>query len=122
MALTIRFDWHLTDWLSHFEWEQVDLRRETGWSVRKASDVMTGKTRYNRDVINDVAQAMNLKPYELLMTPEDAFGFRRHKNEIDREVMRLVADNRIAYKTESLDEFLPANQGNIGHGTAAQKK
>ena len=41
------------------------------------SELSTGKQRYNRDVLNDVAAAMHLRPYELLMHPDEAMAIRR---------------------------------------------
>jgi hypothetical protein len=36
-----------------------------------------GKQRYNRDILNDVAKALNIYPFELLMHPSDAMAQRR---------------------------------------------
>lgn len=68
--------------------------RLAGWSKRKASDIMNGG-RYNRDIINDVADALDVEPYELLLHPRDAMEIRHIQKSL-----RLVADRRRDYTAE----------------------
>jgi transcriptional regulator with XRE-family HTH domain len=56
---------------------QAELVRRTDYPKAKVSDLVTGKQRYNRDILNDVANALNIHPYELLMHPSDAMAQRR---------------------------------------------
>lgn len=56
---------------------QSDIMKATGYSRATMSDLSTGKQRYNRDVINEVAAAMHIRPHELLMHPDDAMALRR---------------------------------------------
>ena len=77
MAQRIEHDWYLTDWMETLGVNQADLRRETGWSKAKMSELVNGVSRYNRDVINTLCKAMNLHPYELLMRPDEAFMIRK---------------------------------------------
>lgn len=65
-------DWFLSDWLSSKDMSQADLCRETGFPKAKVSELVNGKSRYNRDVINAIADAIHVSPYELLMHPSDA--------------------------------------------------
>lgn len=73
----IVLDWHLKEWLAATNTTQADLVRLTDYPKAKVSDLVNGKQRYNRDILNDVAHALNIKPHELLMHPEDAMGLRR---------------------------------------------
>jgi hypothetical protein len=77
MARSADHDWYLTDWMATLAMTQADLRRETGWPKAKMSELVNGVSRYNRDVVNLLAQVMHLRPYELLMHPDDAFAIRK---------------------------------------------
>lgn len=70
-------DWYLKEWLAATETTQADLCRLTDYPKAKVSDLVTGKQRYNRDILNDIADALNVKPHELLMHPSDAMAQRR---------------------------------------------
>lgn len=70
-------DWYLGEWLKSLRKSQADLVRATDYPKAKVSDLVTGKQRYNRDVLNDVARALNLQPYELLMHPADANALKQ---------------------------------------------
>jgi transcriptional regulator with XRE-family HTH domain len=73
----IVLDWYLKEWLKATNTTQAELVRRTDYPKAKVSDLVTGKQRYNRDILNDIAEALNVYPYELLMHPEDAFAQRR---------------------------------------------
>ena len=70
-------DWYLSDWLKTLKVSQAQLCRLTDYPKAKVSDLATGKQRYNRDVLNDISRALNIKPHELLMHPDDAMALRR---------------------------------------------
>jgi transcriptional regulator with XRE-family HTH domain len=72
-------DWYLNEWLKTLEKSQADLCRLTDYPKAKVSDLANGKQRYNRDILNDIAAALNIAPHELLMHPADAFAMRRMK-------------------------------------------
>jgi transcriptional regulator with XRE-family HTH domain len=72
-------DWHLKDWLKSLRVSQAELCRRTDYPKAKVSDLVTGKQRYNRDILNDIAAALHLQPYELLMHPGDAMAQRRFR-------------------------------------------
>lgn len=69
--------WYIKEWLASTHTSQAELGRRTDYPKAKVSDLVTGKQRYNEDIINDVAKALNVYPYELLMHPEDAMRNRR---------------------------------------------
>jgi transcriptional regulator with XRE-family HTH domain len=77
MARNVEFDWHLADWMGALKVSQADLSRETGFSKAKMSELVNGVSRYNRDVVNTLANALRILPHELLMHPDDAFALRR---------------------------------------------
>jgi transcriptional regulator with XRE-family HTH domain len=73
----IVLDWYLSDWLKSLQVTQAELGRRTDYPKAKISDLVTGKQRYNRDILNDVAAALNLRPSELLVHPSEAMAQRR---------------------------------------------
>lgn len=73
----IVLDWYLSDWLKSLAVSQADLVRLTDYPKAKVSDLVTGKQRYNRDILNEIAKALNLYPYELLMPPDEAMARRQ---------------------------------------------
>lgn len=75
----IVLDWYLREWLQSLVVTQAELCRRTDYPKAKISDLVNGKQRYNRDVLNDVAKALNLQPFELLMHPADAMAQRRFR-------------------------------------------
>jgi transcriptional regulator with XRE-family HTH domain len=101
----IVLDWYLSDWLKSLRVSQAELGRLTDYPKAKVSDLVTGKQRYNRDIINDIAKALNIYPNELLMHPSDAMAQRR---------MRKLAEQMIqiphAGSTTDLDEELGARK------------
>jgi transcriptional regulator with XRE-family HTH domain len=70
-------DWYLREWLAATGTSQADLVRLTDYPKAKMSDLVTGKQRYNRDILNDISKALNINPHELLMHPEDAMALRQ---------------------------------------------
>lgn len=105
MALIPRFDWYLKEWMTSLDLSQADLQRLAGWGKRKASELVNGSTRYNRDVINEVCAALNLRPFELLMHPDDAMAIRRFRD----SALKLAADNNLELHTEPEPESVPAH-------------
>lgn len=79
----IVLDWYLADWLKTLQVSQAKLGRLTDYPKAKVSDLVTGKQRYNRDILNDIAAALNINPYELLMHPEDAMAQRRMRRMVE---------------------------------------
>lgn len=77
MARNVESDWYLAEWMDTLDVSQADLCRETGFPKAKMSELVNGKSRYNRDVVNPLAQALHIAPHELLMHPQEAFALRR---------------------------------------------
>jgi plasmid maintenance system antidote protein VapI len=80
----IVLDWYLKEWLAATQTSQADLVRLTDYPKAKVSDLVTGKQRYNRDIMNEIAKALNIYPYELLMSPENAMTLRQMKIAVEQ--------------------------------------
>jgi hypothetical protein len=72
-----RPDWHLQDWMRHFGKRQASLTNELGWSKNRANIVWHSQQPYRRDVVNELAAWLGIRPYELLMPPAEAMALRR---------------------------------------------
>lgn len=91
MANAPRYDWYLKAWMATLNVRQSDIMKATGYSKATMSDLVTGKQRYNRDILNEVADALNIRPNELLTHPEEAMAMRR----VRESAARIVADTTI---------------------------
>ncbi len=99
------FDWYIHDWMALKDWNQADLQRAANWSKRKASDLLSGKQRYNRDTLNEAAWVLDARPFELLLHPSVAMEYRQL-----HEAVRLVAERKVDFNSE------PAEFGRAGNG------
>jgi hypothetical protein len=88
MSRTPDYDWYLQDWMNLYGKVQFSLVTELGWQRATANKVWHGQQPYKRDMVNEVAAWLQVKPYELLMHPEDAMAIRR-----TREAAALVVAN-----------------------------
>lgn len=88
MVKAPRHDWYLVDWMAALKVRQSDIMRETGYSKATMSDLVTGKQRYNRDILNEIADALHIRPNELLQHPQEAMAIRR----LRESAARIVAD------------------------------
>jgi transcriptional regulator with XRE-family HTH domain len=79
-----RHDWYLKQWLRTLHKKQADLERDLGLNKAKVSLTANGKQPYDRDLINVVADYLNLRPFELLMHPDDAMSLRRLREDAIR--------------------------------------
>lgn len=99
-----RHDWYLRQWLRHFGKLQEDVARDLGMNKAKVSLQARGIQPYTRDEVNEIAEYLNLRPYELLMHPDDAMALRRLRAEMIR----------LAYENEKLDEAGEAKKVSLG--------
>jgi len=79
-----RHDWFLKDWLRASGKKQAHLVKDLEWNKAKASLMARGLQPYTRDEVNEIAQYLNIRPYELLMHPDDAHAMRRLRAEMIR--------------------------------------
>lgn len=73
----LRHRWYFSDWATYRGKRQADAERELGWPRAKTSDLWNGKQRYTQETIDQVAQWLELEPYELLMPPDEAMSIRQ---------------------------------------------
>ena len=72
-------DWYLKEWLACLGKKQSDIVRDLDWNKARVSLMIRGAQQYTRDAVNELADYLNLRPYELLMHPDDANAMRRFK-------------------------------------------
>jgi transcriptional regulator with XRE-family HTH domain len=85
--------WHVVAWLEYRGVRQADLQREMGWPKAKASDIVSGKQRYNQDILNELASVLDASPSELLLRPAEAMAIRRLRS-MASEISGLAKDLR----------------------------
>jgi transcriptional regulator with XRE-family HTH domain len=91
-------DWYLRQWLATIGLTQQALADATDWQKSKVSRLVSGFTPYDRDIINTIADALHIQPFELLMNPAEAMALRRMRE----SAVRIAADQRIDYTPEPL--------------------
>lgn len=68
MRLRTGHRWYLREWLAHRGMRQEDLARAVGVDGGDVSKWVTGRRRYNEDVLEGFARALGITPAELLGT------------------------------------------------------
>lgn len=84
-------NWYLQEWFAHFEKRQAALVNELGWDKSRANHIWHGRQPYRRETVNEVAMFLGIKPYELLMPPDEAIALRSL-----RDAARAIAANQPA--------------------------
>lgn len=92
-----RHDWFLKQWLKALKKRQADLERDLELNKAKVSLTANGKQPYDRDLVNLVADYLNLRPYELLMHPDDAMAIRQLQASAE-QIVTIVHDAEDAAK------------------------
>jgi hypothetical protein len=72
-----RYDWYLNEWLAYYGKRQRDIVADLDWNKARVSLMVRGTQPYTRDAVNELASYLNIKPFELLMHPEEAMAIRR---------------------------------------------
>lgn len=83
-----RHDWYLKAWMAALKVRQRDIMKATDYSKATMSDLVNGKQRYNRDILNEIADVLHIRPYELLMHPDEAMAIRR----VRESAVRIAAE------------------------------
>jgi transcriptional regulator with XRE-family HTH domain len=91
MAGHANADWYLQDWARERGKRQADLVTDLGWLKNAAHRIWHSRQPYRRDILNQVADWLDVKPYELLMPPKEALALRRL-----RETAVLIAADQEA--------------------------
>lgn len=86
-------DWFLVEWMRSLRVTQAELVRRLDWPKSKMSMLVNSRRHYNRDMINQISHALNIEPFELLLPPERAMGFRA----MQKDALRIVADPRLDF-------------------------
>lgn len=89
MATAPRHDWYLKAWIKACHTTQGAVGEAAGFSKATMSELVNGKQRYNRDIVNEIADVLHVRPYELLLHPEEAMAIRRFRE----SAVRLAADS-----------------------------
>jgi transcriptional regulator with XRE-family HTH domain len=92
-------NWYLRAWMRALDVTQAELIDKTGWSKTTVSLLVNDRQDYSPTIVRDVAAALNLQPYELLMHPEDAMALRRLRS----EAIRVVETSRPLDRTGTDD-------------------
>mgnify|MGYP007083506598 FL=1 len=86
MAAPEHHGWHLQEWFAATNHVQNDLVLQLGFHKNTAHKLFHGLQPYRRDYVEQIAAFLNIRPFELLMLPEDAMAVRRL-----REAVQAVA-------------------------------
>lgn len=85
-------NWYLREWMAACGLKgrgaQTKMRDLAGWSKATMSQLYNGTQDYSPKVVNEAARALNIRPYELLMHPDQAMALRRQRE----DSLRIVAD------------------------------
>jgi len=88
-------DWFLVEWMQSKDISQAELARRCAWSKATMNDIVHGRTEYYRAILNQIARALDMHPWELLMSPEEANQIKRLRVAVEEEGrLKLVAEKR----------------------------
>ena len=75
--------WFLREWAAQAvpAKTQADAVRDLGWAKATASALFNGDQRYTQDYVDEVSAWLNIRPYELLMSPDLAMAIRAIRSE-----------------------------------------
>lgn len=87
-------NWFLREWMETLRVNQAALIEKTGLSKTAISLLVNDRQDYTPEIIRDIADALNIATYELLMEPDDAMNLRALRNDAIR-VVEHAASKRI---------------------------
>ena len=99
-------DWYLQEWAAERGKIQADLTRELNWPKNTAHRIWHGKQPYRRDFLNQVAEWLNVEPFELLMPPREALSLRKLRESAQAIV---AASSAGVVASTPPDHFLPSS-------------
>jgi hypothetical protein len=79
--------WYLREWFATAGLKQFDLVTKLDYQRGTAHKLWHGLQPYRRDHVEEIAALLNIRPFELLMHPDDAMATRRLRSVI-AEVVR----------------------------------
>ena len=74
-------NWYLRDWMAALHVSQADLVERTDLGKTAISLLCDDRQDYRPQIVEDIARALNIAPYELLMNPADAMSLRQLRND-----------------------------------------
>lgn len=92
MAHRVKSRGYAREWLQLAGLKQADLVNRLNYSKAKAFAVWHGDQRLNEDILEEVADLVRARPYELLLSPEAAHRLRRLEAAL-RDVNSGTKDN-----------------------------
>lgn len=75
-------DWYLQDWLQHFGLKQTWLVTDVGLNKSTANHLFHGHQPYRREHVNRIAGQLGLRPFELLLPPDEAIAIRKYRESV----------------------------------------
>lgn len=81
-------DWYFREWLAHQGKSANQLVADLDFHRTTAYRLLRGDQPYRKDFVVAIARWLNIRPYELLMPPEEAMALRRLK----QTAMAIAAD------------------------------
>jgi hypothetical protein len=87
--------WYLAEWAKMYDKSQADAQRALGWSKASASTLFRNKQRYTQDLIDEAADWLQVRPYELLLPPDVAMAIRRVREDAARIVSHTVSEEPV---------------------------
>lgn len=94
-----RHDWYLKEWLKTLGKRQADITRDLDWNKARVSLMIRGTQQYTRDAVNELADYLNVRPFELLMHPDDAMRLRR----LRENAINVVENSRVIEDVTATD-------------------
>ena len=82
--------WYLGEWLEAKSLTQARLVELIGWPKSKVSELVSGKQRYNQDIIEELAEVLGMRGFELLMPPAEAAALES----LRRSALQIAEGNR----------------------------
>lgn len=77
MASAAKSRGYVREWMELAGLRQADLVSKLNYSKAKAFAIWHGDQRLNEDIMDEIADLVHARPYELLMSPAVAHHFRR---------------------------------------------
>lgn len=70
-------NWFLSEWMDALGVRQRDLIDRTGYNKTTVSHLVSSRTDYSPTIVRDVAQALQIAPWELFLPPSDVAELKK---------------------------------------------
>jgi hypothetical protein len=82
MAALSGHNWYLQEWFAVAGLKQRDLVTQLDYLPATGHKLWHGLQPYRRDHVEQISALLHIKPYELLMPPDEAMAIRRLRSAI----------------------------------------